>query len=608
VGNAIKFTAHGEVVLTVEAIRPAANGNDSRALCNSIAAAPTLALLRFSISDTGMGIAQDQIATIFSSFTQADSSMARKYGGSGLGLAIVKRLVELMNGEITVESQSGRGSTFSFIVPLGVRPPLARFASAADAIAIGAAGAEATAAETPSPISTAATAIEGPAGAGARAGEYRREHARDTAFVLTGLRVLVADDTAINRLIVRDVLAHAGVEITEAEDGGQALEALEHAEAGGHPYALAVLDGRMPGTDGIEVARRILGRPRPEGAGKGPTILLMLTADSLNPMRTQLGDLGLDSAGRCRYIVKPLKRTELMEAIASLFATPAPAITEDTARANADDGANFAGCRANGAMAPNAATGESAAASPPPLHILLAEDSPDNRLLIDAYLKNAAYRLDFAENGQAAIDRFKTEKYDLVLMDIQMPVVDGYTAVKAIRAWESKGGFKPTPIIALTASALEEAVRKSLAAGCTAHVAKPVRRATLLEAIKNAAGRATPTHIPVNGTAPIGGRERVKQRVVVRVAPDLSDLIPGFLEHKRADSKLVEAAIERADHETLSHLGHKMKGEGGSYGLDAISEIGDAIEQAAKARDLATIRLLAAELSAYLEAVEVVFE
>jgi CheY-like chemotaxis protein len=188
-----------------------------------------------------------------------------------------------------------------------------------------------------------------------------------------------------------------------------------------------------------------------------------------------------------------------------------------------------------------------------------------------------------------------------------MPVMDGYTAVRTIRAWERERGAARMPIIALTASALEESAQRSLEAGCDAHVAKPARKATLFEAILNskagsAAGPAT------NGGSPAGanGASEMK-RQQIQVDAYLRDLVPGFLEHKREDAGTIRAAIDRADYETISQIGHKMKGEGGSYGFDAVTEMGATLERAALDKDLDTARHTLDAITEYLESVDVVY-
>ena len=395
-GNAVKFTASGQVMLTVE------HDSDS----------DDPAHLHFSIADTGIGIAPDKLEDVFSSFTQADSSTTRQYGGSGLGLAIVRRLVALMGGRVWVESELGRGSVFHFT---------AHFQLQTDAPA---------------------------------------EKIPAVTVMLSGVRALVIDDNFNNRLILREMLSSRGAEVDEAEDGLDGLERVERARASGVPYQLVLLDCRMPGMDGFQVAERL------KAGVEHDLTVLMLSSDDLKVQLTRLRALGLDA-----YLVKPVRRSDLFDAIGTAMAK-----------------------HKNGPQDPSAAhaltPAPDAAEDCPtdhPLRILLADDSKDNRLLIHAYLKDTAWQLDDAENGAIAVALMKAGSYDVVLMDIQMPVMDGLQATRAIRAWESEGGLARTPILALTASALEEDVRRTLDAGVDMHVSKPIKKAVLLAAIKKSA-------------------------------------------------------------------------------------------------------------------------
>ena len=253
-------------------------------------------------------------------------------------------------------------------------------------------------------------------------------------------------------------------------------------------------------------------------------------------------------------------------------------------------------------IAANLAASENPSPSPLPssaesrdgsLRILLAEDSEDNRLLIEAYLKDPRDQLDFAENGEIAVGKFMSASYDLVLMDMQMPVMDGYTAVKTIRQWERNQRLTPTPIIALTAYALEEEMHKSLKAGCDLHLSKPVRKAALMKAILEA------TKGVGNGKA---------ERAIVRIDPELRALVPQFIKHTLEAIDTVLKHLEQADYEAIYALGHRLKGDGGGYGLDVITEVGGSIERAAKEKDEAQVRLLAEKLSTYLKNIQVVYQ
>jgi len=401
-GNAIKFTNTGEVVLTIER-EPDSAGS---------------VRLRFSVSDTGIGIPADKLQSIFASFTQADSSTTRRYGGSGLGLAITQGLVALMGGRIGVESEVGKGSRFFFTAHFGLQ--------------------------------TAAPSLT----------------RRSASVDLRDVPVLVVDDNATNRLILRELLSRAGATVSEAADGEQALAEFRQAREAARPYQLLLLDCMMPGMDGYEVAQRV----RTEAGGSN-LIILMLTSDNLTPKLARLRELGLDA-----YLVKPIRRAELFSAIASAIGKTA-AHELQTRQA---------------ARQPAQLEGQAL----PWMRILLADDSLDNRFLIEAYLAKTACELDMAENGEIALNKLMSRRYDLVLMDIQMPVMDGYTAVQAYRRWEREHQIRPIRIIALTASALKEDARKCLEAGCDAHLPKPIKKATLLEAI------FATSAIAANGGAP----------------------------------------------------------------------------------------------------------
>ena len=242
-----------------------------------------------------------------------------------------------------------------------------------------------------------------------------------------------------------------------------------------------------------------------------------------------------------------------------------------------------------------------------PLRILLADDSRDNRMLIDAYLHKTRHTVDHAEDGAIAVEKVIANHYDLVLMDIHMPVMDGYTAVRNIRAWEHDRDSPRLPIIALTASALEESLERSLEAGCDAHVAKPVGKLTLLEAILNVIGAAATGPAPDGASPTVANGGCLMKRQQIQIDPALRDLIPGFLEHKRADTVTLRAAIDRADYETIRALAHKLKGEGGSYGFDAVSELGATLERAALAKDSNAARQTLDAIAAYLESVDPVY-
>jgi PAS domain S-box-containing protein len=416
VGNAIKFTEHGEVVVAIE------RDTQSR----------DPGALRFSVSDTGIGIAPDKLTSIFSPFAQADSSTTRKYGGSGLGLAIVERLVRLMGGRVWVESEVGKGSTFHFTARFGVAP----------------------AADAPARID------------------------------LGGVRVLVMDRNATCRTTAREIFEAHGATVVEAVSADEAAEAVAQANRAAEPFELVFVDCSRADAGGFDLAQRIGAKA---GAAAGLTVATVSSYDLSKAF------VGLREAGLEHYVVKPLKRADLLAAAAD-FARRAPLTAKSTTASAAASTA--AAIAESAALSPDsvAATpmqallmlaGDEAAAAP--CRILLADDSIDNRLLIRAYLGKTGYGLDEAENGQVAVDKLVSGRYDLVLMDIQMPVMDGFTAVRRVRQWERENNSPRTPIIALTASTFDETVRKAIEAGCDSHLGKPLRRSTLLRVIRESA-------------------------------------------------------------------------------------------------------------------------
>ena len=270
---------------------------------------------------------------------------------------------------------------------------------------------------------------------------------------LDGVNVLVVDDNETNRLILRELLVTLGAKVEEACNGREAIALAAHARSLGKPHQMVLLDYRMPIMDGLEVATHLR-----RDAGAVPPVILMLSSEDLARSReTILRAIDV-------YLIKPVRRVELIRAI---------------------------GTAMSGQPAPAQAAPSISSANPPictdlrPLKILLAEDSPDNRNLIRAYLRNHPYTLDPAENGQVALTKFMRGSYDLVLMDVHMPIMDGYTAVRRIRQWELQEGRALTPIAALTASATEEDVRRSAEAGCSTHVSKPIKKARLLDTIRD---------------------------------------------------------------------------------------------------------------------------
>ncbi len=391
IGNAIKFTEKGSVLMQVT------NDPEIRepgAIC-------------FSVTDTGIGIPADRLDAIFESFTQAHSSIARKYGGTGLGLSISRHLTHLMGGRMWAESVVGQGSRFHCAVRFSIQP-------------------------------------------------YPPPAAAPMLFDVVGMRTLVIDDFPANRLILYETMTGWGAVVTEAENGPQALTELQRAAEAGTPYQLLLLDCRMPGMDGFDVAQEIQRRPDLNGL-----TTIMLTSDRWADDIARTYDLHLGG-----YLVKPIRPSELLQTIMIALS-----------RTKGDQ------------LLGSERAPEPAAAPAEPLNILLVEDSPDNQLLIQSYLKQSPHHLDVADNGQIAVDKVKSGRYHVILMDMQMPVMDGYSATKAIRAWERMHEMTPTTIIALTALAIKGEAGRIFEAGCNAHVTKPIKKAMLLEVLGTLKGK-----------------------------------------------------------------------------------------------------------------------
>ena len=388
ISNAIKFTEQGSVTLQVTN--------------NTLGA---LGTIHFTVRDTGIGIAHDKLSAIFERFTQADASIARRFGGTGLGLTISKQLAELMQGRMWAESTVGEGSTFHCVVRLGLK-----------------------------------------------SGEKMPCAAR--LIDLQGLRSLAVDDHPINRTILMETLSSWNAKVTAVGDGEEAVRELRTAAESSHPYGLLLIDCRMPNMDGFQVVEAI----RRSGLAENLTIIMMASdhwADDI--ARTY--DMGLGG-----YLTKPIRRSDLLQTL------------------------TIAIDRAHGVPVSQPVSQPSLPVAARPLQILLVEDSPDNQVLVRSYLKSTPYQLDVAEHGGVAVEQFKLRQYDVILMDMNMPVMDGYEATRAIRTWEQQNDMPKTQIIALTALVLKEEGEKILEAGCNAHMTKPIKRQTLLGVLQACEG------------------------------------------------------------------------------------------------------------------------
>jgi two-component system sensor histidine kinase/response regulator len=410
VGNSIKFTERGEILLSVTQEEESSDA----------------VLLHVAVKDTGIGIPVDKQEQVFEAFSQADGTMARRYGGTGLGLTICTRLVALMGGRIWVESQPGQGSTFHFTLRLGIQ--------------------------------SAPTARSAP---------VQPEELRN-------LPVLIVDDNFTNRRVLQGMLNRWGMRPTAVEGGRTALQALEIAKSTGRAFPLILLDGQMPEMDGFTLAECIQKDPELVGAA-----IMMLTSAGHAGDATRCRELGIAA-----YLVKPVRQGELLNSIRQVLQKTSkletvPLVTRHTLRETQN--------RAR---------------------ILLAEDNAVNQTLAVRLLEKRGYAVFVAGDGQTAVAALEKDPFDLVLMDIQMPGMDGFEATAQIREKEKRSGGH-IPIIAMTAHALKGDQERCVAVGMDGYVSKPIRTSELFSAIERLLAN--------KGTAPASETADHPDPIVARV-------------------------------------------------------------------------------------------
>ncbi len=484
IGNAIKFTEQGEVVVRVEASVEYTSAEPDATVPGS----QPSQVLHFSISDTGIGIPREKQAKIFQAFEQGDNSTTRRYEGTGLGLSIAVRLVALMGGQITVESEPGRGSTFRFTAEFGLQP------------------------HPPS----------GP-------------HERPLVD-LHGLRVLVVDDNATNRQILEEWLRGWHTEPLAVADGFGALEALWRAAAIGRPFALVLLDVRMPGTDGLAVAESI--RRNPELAASR---IILLTSEVLHGDIARYRELGIAA-----YAMKPVPQDELLEIIYRVLSRPDhPDLTLDRVDL----------------IAAAASTAATMAASARRLRVLVAEDNPFNQRLVEHLLRQKGHDVRVASDGLEALAALEQDSFDLMLLDVHMPGCDGFQVIEALRQREQATGGH-LPVIALTARATESDRQRCLAAGMDDYLAKPVGAVDLFAAIErllSAQGVPQPIPPPGQDTTAL-----INPAVLLAACGDDADglrrICEGFRDY--VPSQLADAgdALRTQDAPRLREAAHKLCG------------------------------------------------
>ncbi len=485
-GNAIKFTERGEVVVRV-ALEEQTNAEAQVSIC---------------IADTGIGIAADAQDRIFESFSQADGSTTRRFGGTGLGLAICRRLVALMGGSIRVESAVGQGSRFW----INMRLPKARL--------------------------------------------MRRERFETDA--LRGARALVVDDNQTNREILRQQLEGWHMRVACAASGDDALRQMTEAVAARVPFDLAILDMHMPGMDGLQLAGAIQERP---DLAQTPLMMLTSTIASANQQRWQ-------AAGVRRCVSKPIRRADLFGVICGIL-TSTPS-------------------EPDGPVQPADVTTR--------LHgrVLLVEDNPINQEVAAAMLATLGLQLSLAENGRDAVDLVLKRDFDLVLMDCQMPVMDGYEATAAIRRLATGRGER-LPIIALTANAMQGDEQKCLDAGMNGFLAKPFTLAQLQTIVTRwlpadngrQAGSAATAPAEPDADARASPAEAINMRALDALrAIDVTGskglvqrVLRIFLETAGESLQRVERAILDGNGALLSQAAHALKSSAANVGAESLSSV-----------------------------------
>jgi two-component system, sensor histidine kinase and response regulator len=489
-GNAIKFTEKGEVVLRATL----AEESDCEAT------------IRFSVSDTGIGIPQDRLDSLFESFTQVDASMTRKYGGTGLGLAISKRIAEMMGGSIGVESAPGKGSTFWFTAVFKKQTDL---------------------------------------------------HSRPwgASGDIQGVRILVVDDNRTNRVVLKEQLCSWGCRSDESADGNGALDKLRQAVRNGDPFTIAILDMEMPGMDGAMLGTAIKEDPRLRD-----TVLIMLTS------RTQRGDAGqMKEIGFAAYLTKPLRGIQLHDCLK---------LAAGSIKASCDS-------RSMPLITRYSATEEKKRM----MRILVVEDNSVNMKLALRVLEKLGYRADGAFNGREALAALELIPYNLVVMDVQMPEMDGLEATEALRRKELNTGGH-IPVIAMTAHAMKGDRERCLTAGMDDYLAKPIQPDLLLEVIERHLYGKKGTAQPSAGERPgpeaaVFDAARLKERLKTD-----DDFIRGLVEifMREAPKHLAEVGLflSEGNMEDLEHHAHQIKGMAANLCAENLREAAHAVEQATR--------------------------
>ena len=500
VGNAIKFTVQGEVVVDV--------------CCEKRSAERST--LHFTVRDTGIGIPKEKHATIFEDFEQADSSTTRRYGGTGLGLAISSRLVEMMDGRMWVESELGKGSKFHFEINLEISDD---------------------------------------------------EVARPIPVIVGGTRVLIVDDNQTNRLILDEMLSNWGMIATQVAGAEDARDALHEGLQRDEPFHLILSDVNMPDFDGFTLAEWIR---QDEKHASIP--IVMLTSGGRPGDSERRAVLNIAA-----HLMKPVKQSELLDAIVKVLGVNAP---EDHRSAAASDSVD----------APYGV-----------LEILLAEDNLVNQKLAIGVLKKKGHNITVANNGKEAVDATAEQAFDLVLMDVQMPIMDGFEATHAIRQREVETG-QHLPIIAMTAHAMKGDRERCLQAGMDEYISKPIRVQQLLDKFASVVGsgggssQQDPKPFEEDlvdweaALAHAAGDEELLKQLVQTSVNELPLLSAG-----------VYQAIQEQDCDALREAAHALKGSVLFLGVASLPDCGQSLEDLAAKGDIDSAEQVSQELESHIK-------
>jgi two-component system sensor histidine kinase/response regulator len=505
--NAVKFTEHGEIVVSVKIVEETDNDG----------------FFRFAVHDTGIGLTAEQIGKLFQSFQQADMSTSRKYGGTGLGLAISKKLAELMGGDVGVESEYGKGSTFWFTARLGKGVAKARNF-------------------VPDPD-------------------------------LRGCRILVVDDNEMSRIVLSDMLTGMTFEVKDVASGKAALEDILAAAKAGNPYDVVLLDWRMPGMDGIETSRAIRELP----VSPLPH-MVMVTAYGREEVLKEAALAGLEDV-----LIKPVSASTMFDTLVQVLGGKRDEKRDEDQQAM------------SAIENLSAIKGSS---------ILLVEDNEFNQQIAVELLSDAGFAVDVAENGRKSIEMLDKRTYDIVLMDMQMPVMDGTTATREIRKDER---FKDLPILAMTANVMEADIEKCREAGMWDHIGKPIDPdelfGKLLKWVKPKPRRIE--EVQETAAVPATAVEEKKPEEAKIAEQDGLPHIPGlditqglkrvlgkkdfylkilgmFITNQGEAPAQIRQSLDSGDHETAERLAHSAKGVSGNVGATGLQEMAAKVEKAIK--------------------------